>query len=1125
MPVIVQDPGAVATPQDQAQAILQALRQDASRPAEVRPIRPEDRGPDYQKYADLIDRVRQGKAAVLSEGDPVGHHQVFGFGEFQQDLKAHMAGVPQGAELDYPPLPDAVAKMHGSVAKDHSERDARDLWARSVRSQEVEGEVALTRAEVREKLGAHTPEVAAQICRDYVEQVLWSNPDSLAGVTKEQLVELKRMREQANSSSATQADKDTYTKLCQDLVTGNLATFDKGLTQFAVRGMDPHKSAEEINKIVLNSALNDQAKREKILELVGNATPKQLEQIALHYNGIAERGRAVEMQKVAAEIVAAEKDGGVRLERAWANATKLLSALPPSEASKLEALADQEAQKSGKTAFRDLAYKLKPENRDRLLELAKGFDAGRRVDKIIGACEGSGTNNEWVYQAVGYIPDPSGKTPGISALTKEQITALEAAWQARSFSGKPEGTLVDYLKGDIDADTSEGLKVYSALAHPSPTADTSGSTFYADISKLDPNLTNVSVSIRYGTDIGLAQSMLHDRIEKFSKGKDDPERLIGLLEHGASSTPNYYLSDHERILLIQSHDEAHPGQTVRDGLKARLEGDDLTRALLAHDLGFYATQQAQEVNKNLRHIANIAVRAETMKDLHDCIDQTDKQYQRFYGTTLEQAVNDSSLSQAEKDKLLAYVYLPRSIELGTELKKETPDLGRIDSLIARSPAMVTAYDTAHKGEPGLIAAVENLAKTGKAPWEGVAWTEAKVSGKLAPETLDLLWKGLESGHSMETVVQLAPDSILSKEEKARALPYALITRTGELHDELTKDRPREDEIRGYLNGGLSDPRIMSAQYSRLFAGADISADLYKLAEKPETGDRKLSLGFVGAQQLRLAGINPQSLKKLNDQLAESAPHIGDKDSVLRGLKPEEAKTLEQMYNWVEESRARDRGEDKFVSFVNRISNLREAGNLSYDQLVRTAMLIDGADPWNLAAEVGKQPAKTLDLLQGLDPDFKLQIARVYREEHKGVGIFSDFNARRDELKPLFAHAEDIDPWLMNVADSLYGHEARQAAVGMDTALTALRDAASSPLVKAQSALDLIATMEASYARKDYLQAVEMYDDGFHSEELGTRSAFYAHLDEAHANGSLTDADYQKIINLATGNVTEPVSGK
>lgn len=1122
MPVIVQDPqGQEPSP---AQAALQALRQDASRPAEVRVLSNAELA-ERKNFEALIDKVRQGNGAVLPAGDPVASHQVFGFVDIQRNLNNHLAAVPQGAELDYPPLPDAVARVHANVERDHTENSARDMWARSVRAREVEGELPVSRGEIRDKLGQHSPEVAAEMCRQYVEHTLWSNPDSVPGVSKEQLTELKILREKVNTSSASPEDKQKYTQLCEALVKNNLATFDKGLTEFAVRGMDPHKSAEAVYKIVQDTKLSDQQKREAIIKEVGNATPMQLERIASHYNGMAERARAVEMQAVAQELAKAEasKDSD-KLGAAWNKATKLLSSLSPAEASKLEALSDQEAHKAGLTSFRDIAYSLKPENRDRLLDLARGFDAGRRVDRIIGAIEGGGTKNDWIREAIGHVPDPTGKTSGSSALTKQQLEALEAAWKARKFDDKPEeGTkLAEYIKSDMQLADLLGMWEAADVdaAFKNPTAPrSSDSNFYTDVSTLDPNLKDVSATVRSGVDIGLAQSTLHDRIDKFVKGKSDPEQLIGILEHGASADAKYYLSDDERFLLIDTHNQANPGQTVRDGLKARLEGDDLTRALLAHDLGFYATQQAEAVHGNLRHIANIGARASTLQELHDCIDQTDKQYKRFYGMSLESAVNASSLSKTEKEKLLAYVYLPRSVELGTELKKDSPDLGKIDSLIPASPAIIEAYGATHPGQPGLLQSVENLAKTGKAPWEGVAWTEAKVSGELKPETLELFWRGLNEGIVMERVIQLAPVTVLSNEEKAKALPFALITRTGDLHDELGKAKPNESMVSSALNGGLSDPKIMQAQYQRIF-GADISADLYALAEKPEGGERKLSLEFVGAQQLRLAGIAPKTLATLTSQLSESTPQVGDKNSALRGLSPEQVRTVEETYNWVARTHAQDRGEVKFVSFTDQVKNLREDGHLSYDQVVRAAMLVEGADPWNLAANINKEPTKALDIMAGLDAQFKLQIAKVYREENKGVGIFTDFTNRQDSFKAAFTQPDDVAPWLLNVADTAYGADARQAAVDIESTLSTLRKDGINELEKAQGALALLGTLEGAYQNAGHLRTVAMYDDAFRTDDLGMGSAFYAHLDEAHAKGNLNDADYRRAIDLASGNIVE-----
>jgi hypothetical protein len=787
--------------------------------------------------------------------------------------------------------------------------------------------------------------------------------------------------------------------------------------------------------------------------------------------------------------------------------------------------------------------------RTHLLNMLTGFNPDRAAAQLHGAVTGAGTNEKTLYSALAWVPGKDDAKDGMSAYTPLQLDQIKLAYLQRY--GKVERGILEQFAVAVNSAAAEVLplsaatandnivalrrtfdetlpqaiakdtsifgfalfkdkdQLLSALAHGNTEPSYKPTNFVEDIRAV--NLTRtVAASIYYGSDVTTLSHRLHTILENGPVNSAQAECAVRLLEHGPDASRQTYLSDEERIVLFQTHDELFPGMPLRVALDKKLEGDFRIRALQAYDDGFYASEQADLVFKDVKHLAVVAKGFDSNQDLRDRLEQTDKQLRERYGITLEDHVMKSALTPAEKEELLLFVHLPEAIDLNVELSKATPDAKKVDELVIAHPMLAKAYDALFN--PPLVKTLENAALSGKMTWTDVALQEVKLTGiksETAQGTFALI---SDHGFSPQDAAEYVTKS---KAEQATLIRLARLPQTARVYELLNASVIDAKE----LNRLIEVPE-QAAEYRRVF-GRDLKNEIYEagLARiNPETQKVASALDpLVAAQQLlKLEGLPAASVETLRTALAPKTPTVGTETSPLRGLSKEQINFTEQIYNYVENGNAALRGADSFVSFSAQVEDLFTQGAMSYNELVRTSLLLSGIDPWNKAEAIRNEPLKAKELLEGLDPQHSLQIALVHREKHPGEGLMATIASKQAELVKRFANEDEFANWFNETSALVYGANATRNFLAVDDALTLMSNPDSTPEQQALAAEGLKSVLEQAMRENSHLETIGLYDDmlGTPGE---TKSQFYQRIDAAANSGRLSADNYRRIIELATGN--------
>lgn len=788
--------------------------------------------------------------------------------------------------------------------------------------------------------------------------------------------------------------------------------------------------------------------------------------------------------------------------------------------------------------------------RTHLLNMLTGFSAERAAAQLNGAMTGIGTTEKTLYSALAWVPGKEDAKDGMSAYTPQQLDQIKLAYLERY--GKVErgileqigaavaGTTVGPSRDEVTdsivalrrtfdetlsqaitkeaAATIFGVSLFkdkaqllSALSHGNTEPSYKPTNFVEDIRAAKIDLTRtVAASIYYGSDVTTLSHQLHTILENGRVNSAQAESVVRLLEHGPDATRQTYLSDEERIVLFQSHDELFPGMPLRVALDKKLEGDARTRALQIYDDGFYASEQADLVFKDVKHLAVVAKGFDSNQDLRDRLEQTDKQLRLRHGITLEEHVMKSALTPAEKEELLLFVHLPEAIDLNAELNKIKPDAKKVDELVIAHPILAKAYDALFS--PPLVKTLENAALSGKMTWTDVALQEVKLTGIQTSTVQNMVALMTDHNFSLEDAAKAATKS---ETEQKNLIRLARLPQTARAYEILNASVIDADQ----LNRMIEVPE-QAAEYRRVF-GRDLKNEIYEagLARiNPETQKAACTLDpLVAAQQLlKLEGLPAASVETLRTALDPKAPTIGTENSPLRGRSKEQIAFTEEMYNYVEDANATLRGEGSAVTFNSQVQHLFVQNKISYNELVRTSALLSGIDPWNKAEAIRNEPLEAKALLEGVDPRYSLQIALIHREKHPGEGLMATIASKQGELVKKFPNADEFANWFNDTTALVYGANATRNFLAVDDALTLMKDDASTREQQALAAEGLKSVLEQAMREDSHLQTIALYDD-----MLGTpgkaQSEFYLRVDDAANNWRLSAENHKRIVDLATGN--------
>jgi hypothetical protein len=1127
------------------------------------------------KFTEALEHVRKQNG---QGPHPDTGHNPFGLAQQSDKMRGDLASLPTGANPFGSSAASPGQMQIDSHRAAQIEKMALDAYLHSEQTRNGAEVLPISRTEIRATLGSLAPHEALVFSKHYVDNVLWKlENNQVPGLNKQDSDLFLQIREMARANPAVAMTlspeervrydqaKPQYDALCLAYTQGNLASFSRTLVGAALNGTDPKAAAEGIASVIVDPKLSQSEKQQKLAELVNSSTEHGLMAIAKEYNALGERRGAVDFYKLASEYIKAYEQDKTDAEKetAKANFTRFAASLTPEEAAKLEFMADQYAKANKLPTIREYAVKLEKfesvgnaltgkreeyrTERTHLMNMLTGFSAERIAGQLYGAMKGTGTEEQRLKNALAWIPKEG--SVGESSYTNAQLdlikieylkkfgkadpSALErlsaqivelskdvnanptglneaAAKELRNMRKAFDTTLANDIINDTSLSSESQLRkeLLAALNNGRDKRGFQPTNFVADVNKIDPSHRVLAASVYYGSEVTQISQQLHGILEATTVTPEKGAYLVHLLEHGSELGRREYLSAEERSTLFLAHDEMYVGTPLKAGMEAKLEGDSKVRALQIYTDGFYASEQADLVFKDVAHLAVVAKGYDTNQDLRDRLEQVDKQLQERHGVTLEAHLMGSNLPAAEKEKLLLFVHLPEAIDLEAELYKDKIDPARVNELVLAHPMLQKAYDALFN--PPLVPTLERMAKAGKLDWNVVAVQEAKIEG-IAPSTIQNFVSSLESGKGPE---EAAKKATTVEAQQKTLVRLAFMSQTASAHELLQSETVDATK----LAASIAHPSQV-AEYARIFA-RNLKTDIYEagLVKKSETDEtlvNRLEPGAAARELLKLEGLRGDSIDRLYIALNPKSVSIGSENSPLRNLSAEQAAFVESMYNYAENGRAALRKDSSYVALAAQIEELFVNEKLSYAELVRTSALLAGKDLWTISDNIVKEPLKAKVLTEGLDPQYKLQLAQIYKEK-TGEGMLSYIASKKDELSKNFANEDEFLGWFNSVSHELYGAQATDSSLAVDDAFVMLENKDATPEQKALAAQSLKQTFEAAFRADSHLQLVALYDDMFGTKGE-PRSAFYSRLDALANSEALNAADYRRIIDLASGN--------
>lgn len=340
-------------------------------------------------------------------------------------------------------------------------------------------------------------------------------------------------------------------------------------------------------------------------------------------------------------------------------------------------------------------------------------------------------------------------------------------------------------------------------------------------------------------------------------------------------------------------------------------------------------------------------------------------------------------------------------------------------------------------------------------------------------------------------------SPLSEAEKQQLRLIAGIPRAVAIHDELEKANPDT----AVLSAAINTPGIESYYAAIYRPVTPRDTGNLRMALERAAIDNKLSRDFVVQTELGLDGIAPDTVQRLAAELDPTNPTIGTKDSALRGLTPAQLATVENGFNFVEEGRAQQRGENPAL-LRDRIFNLMNAGKITEDQAVRAGMMLEAKDPWDIAGTIDKNPAQALSQLRNLSPVEIAQVRDAYRELY-GLPLLQE--AITDPaVSGSFANPGEYTEWLDRLGDTLYGPGVKDLVVRVDEGVSEIKKA-TTPEAREAGFQKLREALESAAGVGAMKNTREMYDCFFAEEG---KTVIQSDIDGLARGGLITPEQHQ-----------------
>lgn len=673
-------------------------------------------------------------------------HDPFGLNRQNQELGNEARDAKAAPAVRYQ-LPPAIVDLYKHLDDQKAKELGRDMFIASGRAY---AGLAEQNYDNVLKLKALPADQVEQAVTHYMEIKLGEVPPGgvLAGVTPEQTATLKLLRAQYNRSGVenngkTQADIDAihaqYKDLCYAYMIGDFHGVHEVLLKKAFEGFEAGKVAQKLYDTVHDTSLTTEQRREELIKATANVPKEHFAAVMSEYAAIPEREAGERLYKAIAA-------GDMKTMHAMLDTRSSL------EAQNLMAFATAYAldhkTPDGKPAPLPLPGSVGKEyadvdKRHEFEQVIRGFDAKTQGAKAyLGYDHTLGAKDAEIAAAFG-APNADKTGKRVSIYSAEQIAQIrtELAQQAASLSGETDQAKKDAaVKEVMDRCNKVISKIEPSTVTPPPVV----ANFRADLSKYagvnaDQDMKAVSASITYGYDAPLAATMLDHALRNYDQTDPnaDPSTIIRLLQKGSDpSRMNYYTKD-ELVIVVQAFDQMLQSpagdRNLRTEVSAKLTGDARVQALQAIDEGFFAPERAEAISRDLNEILRIGEGAKTKQQLLDRIDQTDKEYKKSHaGQSLAEAVQASSLPQAEKDKLYNIAVLPAIVGLHDELAKAKPDPTVIAKAIDLKDAeriYAAMYPAKNAFEiTNLRVNLEELGRQGKLTRDFVLEQELKLEG-------------------------------------------------------------------------------------------------------------------------------------------------------------------------------------------------------------------------------------------------------------------------------------------------------------------------------------------------------------------------------------------------------------
>ncbi len=370
------------------------------------------------------------------------------------------------------------------------------------------------------------------------------------------------------------------------------------------------------------------------------------------------------------------------------------------------------------------------------------------------------------------------------------------------------------------------------------------------------------------------------------------------------------------------------------------------------------------------------------------------------------------------------------------------------------------------------------------------------------DRIDQVDKEFRLAHGGKGLIEAIEESKLPPAKKAELQMIAGLPRAISLHDELAKEKPDT----AALEALLKTPRIEEIYAATYRPQAVSGPGNLRVDLENSAAQGRISHDFVVQQELKLSGLAPDTITKLNAEVDANNPTIGSKTSVLRGLKPEQLAVVEHLYDFAEVGRATARG-DSAVGLRDRIYNLMQDGKISEDRAVRAGMSLSGKDVWNLADGIDKNRASALSTLGSLSPVEIAQVRDVYREDRGELLLHAVINDASIESK--FANKGEYTQWLDKLGDTLYGPGVKDLVIQADGGMGELK-AASTDEQKQAAMQKLQGALETAAGAGAMKNVREMYNSYFGDKN---ENRLKLDLDDLVTKGSITKEQHEYLLGM------------